>query len=239
MKAYRITHWNSYHETADSRKYESLKYVAKPNKHDGLGYRRIVKQQNRAELYAAWSLVLEVASKGPKGQRDWLVRDGRPLTALDLELMTGFPEGLFNQAFKFFAAADLGWLQEAEYEECKCLDGSGKSGVSPGTPGASPSRPGDSPRTLGASPSRPGDSPRDPVLSVQSVQSPPAGEKKRGGRLGGVAASRTQWAALQQRIRELKGRGEELEPEERAELREKEAALAQLQDQQARGEFAT
>lgn len=234
MKALHVINWDSHHETADSRKYQALKYVAKPNKHDGLSYRRLVKQTDRTDLYAAWSLILEVASKSARGQRGWLVRDGSALTATDMEVITGFPEGIFTRAFEFFMDPQIGWLEETE---CKCLD----SVAVPKTTavGDSPSAVGDSPSATGAT-RTPGTSALSlSYLSNQSHLSPPEGNNKKGGRAmrEAVTASRTQWAALNARVQELRRRGEELDDEERLELEEKERALAVLTERQQRGQF--
>ena len=55
---YRIKDWESLYETAETRKLENLRWAAIPNKHDGLGFRRVAQQRNRTELFAAWVLLV-------------------------------------------------------------------------------------------------------------------------------------------------------------------------------------
>jgi uncharacterized phage protein (TIGR02220 family) len=107
---YRVANWGSAFESYETKKLTHLKWVPMPNKHDGLGFRKIVAQKNRVELYAAWVLILQVASRGTKEQRGILARDGKPLTSEDLATMTGFPEEIFRKALEFFSSPKMGWL---------------------------------------------------------------------------------------------------------------------------------
>ena len=60
-------------------------------------------------MYAAWLLIVQVASKcEPRGV---LADEDGPLTALDLSDKTGFPEKFFEMAFKHLTAKDIGWLE--------------------------------------------------------------------------------------------------------------------------------
>jgi len=61
--------------------------------------------------------------------------------------------------------------------------------------------------------------------------------KSRGADGATVAASRTQFAALSQQIKELEAFGDELNSKERQELAKKRAELTELQKKQAAGEF--
>lgn len=130
VKLYRVANWNETYETHETRKLETLRWVAIPNRLDGLGYRRVAQDKRRAELFSAWVLIIEIASRGRKEERGTLSRDGQPLTAEDLGLMTGFPADLFEAAFTFFTRPQMGWLE--------CVDISSASdspGNDPGEPG--------------------------------------------------------------------------------------------------------
>lgn len=107
---YSIAHWDELYETPETRKLLRLKWVPTPNKHDGLGFRRMVNQSDRSDLFAAWNLILQVASKGQRDrERGKLMRNGAVLSAGDLSLMTGFPEKVFMRALTFFSR-EIGWL---------------------------------------------------------------------------------------------------------------------------------
>lgn len=143
MKAYHITQWNTYHETAESRKYDRLQnWTANPHKHDGMGYRQIVRSKFRDSLYAGWKLLCEVSSKNPRATRGWLIRDGRALSADDLSLLTGFTKKTFEMVLDFFCQAEVGWLELVEYpgEPAAASGAPGGTGKQPaaasGTPGA-------------------------------------------------------------------------------------------------------
>lgn len=117
MRLYRIANWESLFETYETKKLTHLKWVPVPNKHDGLGFRRVAAQKNRCELFTAWNLILQVASKGRKQtDRGILRRDGRPLTPEDFAIMTGFPPSIFETALEFFSSPQMGWLEVVAQE---------------------------------------------------------------------------------------------------------------------------
>jgi hypothetical protein len=132
-KLYRIRDWDTVYETAETRKLENLRWVPTPNKHDGLGFRRVTGQKNACELFAAWNLLIQIASKGRKGCRGKLMRDGRALDASDMALMTGFPKPVFDKALQFFSDPIQGWLVD-------------------GDDAKSPEEAGESPRRVGLNP---------------------------------------------------------------------------------------
>ncbi len=118
MTLYRIANWEFLFETYETKKLAHLKWVPVPNKHDGLGFRRVAAQPNRCELFAAWNLILQIASKGKKSvDRGILQRDGRPLSPDDFAMMTGFPAEIFKTALKFFSSVELGWLEIVQVSE--------------------------------------------------------------------------------------------------------------------------
>ena len=106
---YRIRNWDELYEKAQTRRCKSMSWVAIPNRHDGSGYRRIAEHECNCELFTAWILMLEVASKMP--QRGLLVKDGRALTETDLAYMTGFPKEIFTVAFTVLVDGEIGWLE--------------------------------------------------------------------------------------------------------------------------------
>lgn len=218
MEAYRVKQWNQVHETHESRKLKRLPWVAVPNKHDGLGFRVTVRQDDAGDLLAAWYLILQVASRGPKGVRGWLVRGDKALTACDLSIMTGLDQSLFDRALRFFVDPPADWLELAEFT---------------GAPADAAAMPGDS---TGA----PADAAAKTPVHNSTLHDSTGSTKKReigaGARMADVAASRTQAGALLGQIKALEG--SELTPEVRAELRKKRALLARLQKKQAAGDFS-
>lgn len=132
---YAVKNWSAHFETAETRKLKNLRWVPIPNKHDGLGYRRVAAQTNAAELFAAWILILEVCSKGPPEQRGHLLREQDALGANHLAMMTGFPADMFQRALEFFSSPQQGWL---------IVEGQGET--------KSPVVPADAPAFAGSSP---------------------------------------------------------------------------------------
>lgn len=134
MKRYSITNWDGIYENHETRKLDNLRWIPQPNKHDGLGFRRMAQHKDAAELLAAWTLIVQVASKGSKGRRGNLERDGVPLSASDLAMITGFPERIFTRAFDFFTQPQSGWLkvEDTEPEELQCQMFTEITGENPG-----------------------------------------------------------------------------------------------------------
>ena len=122
MVTYRIKDWDTLFETSETRKLVRLNWVPIPNKHDGKGYRRLIR--SGALNYAAWVLLLQVASKCP--QRGVLADQDGPLTPDDLFIKTDCPASCFTAAIP--KLLEIGWLEE-----------------SPGVPADSPGAPADPP----------------------------------------------------------------------------------------------
>ncbi|KKL91611.1 hypothetical protein LCGC14_1892940 [marine sediment metagenome] len=110
MPTYQIKNWAEYFETSQSRKvYKRLTWVALPNKHDGKGFRRLAQHPDATQIFCAWVLIVQVASK--MKVRGLLVDDDGPLDADDLSVKTGFPVDIFDQAFSVLTEPKIGWME--------------------------------------------------------------------------------------------------------------------------------
>jgi hypothetical protein len=114
-KLYSIANWERFYEVSDSKKVAGpLQWVPVRTKTDGFGYLRITQEKNRAELLAAWYLMLGIAAKQNREDRGKLIRNGVPLTPDDMELLTRFPAQLFERALVFFSDPRQGWMRSDE-----------------------------------------------------------------------------------------------------------------------------
>ncbi len=116
-KLYRIRNWPELYENSRSRKVENTSWVPIPNRHDGENYSAIMAHPSGAIIFAAWILLLQVASKcQPRGT---LVRDNRtPHTPLSLSLKTRAPIEWFTTALDYLEE-HTDWL-EYEHVAHKC-----------------------------------------------------------------------------------------------------------------------
>lgn len=114
IKAYKIRNWDRDFENHESRKVRSLAWVPVRNKHDGRGYRRVAALPNSVQVFCGFILIVEVASKMPT--RGVLLDDDGALTASDLSAKTGFPESIFDSAFKALTAPNIRWIEEGLFE---------------------------------------------------------------------------------------------------------------------------
>lgn len=117
---YTVRDWDKYYENNRSRSVDRLHWVLIPNKHDGEGFGMVMIQENAAELFTAWVLILQVASKCQVRGR-LVTDDGRPMTPEILAVKTRGKVEWFRRAFNFFTNNVL-WL------DCQATD----TKVSPG-----------------------------------------------------------------------------------------------------------
>lgn len=121
MNLYAIKQWDDHYENSRSRKVGDLSWVPIPNRHDGENFSAIMVHPNGAEIYAAWILILQVASRcQPRGT---LLRDnGQPHTAQTLSIKTRAPAKWFSLALDFLTK-ETDWLDVAELaQECQHTD---------------------------------------------------------------------------------------------------------------------
>lgn len=119
MNVLRIKDWNSHFETAQSRKTKGpLSWVAVPTKHDGEGYRTLLRMENGLALYGAWVLIVAVAAKAKL--RGYLIGDKGPLTAQSISLKTDAPAGLIEHALSVLTEG-IGWIEAVEIDSIDTL----------------------------------------------------------------------------------------------------------------------
>jgi len=116
---YRIKDWDKYFEVAQSRPCKKMSWVAVPNRHDGSGYTTVADHPRKCELFTAWNLILQVASKMPT--RGVLRKDGKNLTAQELAKRTRYPKEIFELAFKVLVEPEIDWLECVD-EDRQALD---------------------------------------------------------------------------------------------------------------------
>lgn len=109
MKLYKIREWAALFENNRSRTVKDLAWVPIPNRHDGENYSLIMAHPKAAEIFAAWVLLLQVASRcQPRGS---LVRDNKkPHTPETLAMKTRAPEKWFVVALEFLEN-QTDWLE--------------------------------------------------------------------------------------------------------------------------------
>lgn len=112
---YRIVDWEKHFEISQSKRAGKITWVAVPNKHDGKTFRRIARHPRAPELYAAWQLLVQVASKMPT--RGVLRDEDGPTRSVDLADMTGFPQCIFDLAFDVLSTREFRWLEVVKNTE--------------------------------------------------------------------------------------------------------------------------
>lgn len=105
---YYIKGWRTHFEVAQTRAVKAMQWVAVPNRHDGKSYRRLMRHPDAGSIYAAWILLVQVASRCPV--RGALEDEDGPLTADDLEMKTGLPASVYEMAIPVLLSKEIGWL---------------------------------------------------------------------------------------------------------------------------------
>jgi len=106
---YKIKDWDDKYENAHSRKVNNAAWLPIPNKHDGKGFRRVAAMKNKVEIFAAWVLILQIASKMP--ERGVLADEDGDITTEDMAFMTGFPQKIFDEAISALINPKIAWLE--------------------------------------------------------------------------------------------------------------------------------
>ena len=146
MKLYKIRAWAALFENNRSRTVKELSWVPIPNRHDGENFSQIMVNKNGAEIYAAWVLILQVASRcQPRGT---LLRDNqKPHTPASLSIKTRAPEKWFVLALDFlenntdWLEIDANWQDDVGQVRQACQAGDEEGKGTEGTEGKGNSAP--------------------------------------------------------------------------------------------------
>lgn len=109
---YSIRGWSDHFENAQSRKCVTLNWIRIGNQHDGKSFRRLMAKDNGPQIYGAWILLLQVASKCPV--RGVLADEDGPLSAEDIAYKTGCPESVLADAMTVLTSKEIRWLETTE-----------------------------------------------------------------------------------------------------------------------------
>lgn len=113
---YHVAKWSAVFENTRSRRVEFLRWVPIPNTHDGEKYTRLISRKDGAIIFAAWILIVQVASRcEPRGS---LVRsDSSPLDSEALAIKTRAPKAWFDSALPYLV--EIGWLSSEVHEQAQ------------------------------------------------------------------------------------------------------------------------
>lgn len=78
MKTYQVKDWNIHFENDRSRARERCSFVCVPNKQHGMGFCRIMAEQDGATIYGVWHMILGACSQQSLPRNGWLTVDGKP-----------------------------------------------------------------------------------------------------------------------------------------------------------------
>lgn len=119
---YSIRNWGEHYEIAQSRRNRKQhSWVAIPNKHDGKSFRRLMALRDSMEIYGAWCLIVQVASKCPT--RGVLADEDGPLGAEELALKTGGTVRVFSRALEVLSTEGIRWIVCTQSEGSPSADG--------------------------------------------------------------------------------------------------------------------
>ena len=103
-----IANWDEIYENNRTRDMKDMKWVPVPNTHDGDGYTELLDHEDGAAHFAAWVVMLQLASRC--GMRGTLLRDnGRAYDSASISRRTRIPRGVIDQAIPRLLL--IGWLR--------------------------------------------------------------------------------------------------------------------------------
>lgn len=106
---YRIRDWDKHYENCETKRFKHLRWVPISNQHDGKYWRKLWTLDRAPDIFAAFILMVELASKMPA--RGTLADEDGELSTGDMALKTGAPEDIFVYAIPILC--DLKWLEPA------------------------------------------------------------------------------------------------------------------------------
>lgn len=109
---YRIRDWEKHFENNRTREMVKMAWVPVPNKHDGEGFQRIMREKDGLVIYGCWHLILQVASKCLRERGTLMRDDGTPLDAAAIAIKTGWRDSKdIARALAFLSSAEVGWIE--------------------------------------------------------------------------------------------------------------------------------
>jgi hypothetical protein len=105
-----IIDWSIHFENSHTRKLTRLPFVLLPTKHDGKGYRRVMRHTGNTAIFTAWVLMTQLAAKTPA--RGFLADEDGPYTSIDMADMTGIEPAVFDLALSVLASEEIRWMEK-------------------------------------------------------------------------------------------------------------------------------
>lgn len=110
---YRVAKWSECFENKKSQTYKNKAVHTMPLKF-GLGFHRLMQMADAAEIYGAWVIMTMLLAK--QHPRDgWVTnngkKDGEPLSAQDLAVLTNASASSFEKMLSACSAKEIGWLE--------------------------------------------------------------------------------------------------------------------------------
>jgi len=123
MQFYVIRDWDSLYENNRSRTVTTLAWVPIPNRHDGETFSRIMQHERGAEIFSAFILMVQIASKSKS--RGVLMRgNGQPHTAITLSAKCRAPVSWLKVGLDYLTK-ETDWLEVKEIAVA-CQDDGGQ-----------------------------------------------------------------------------------------------------------------
>ncbi len=135
----KIRNWSKLFENAESRKLNSLKWVAMPNRMHGQGYTALVDHPNGAAHFGAWCAIVEIASaREKKEERGQLPEADGTIGGISRSLgrISRLSGGIFEELLpRLIYDPEIMWIQDLTVESGENPDAPGKSPDAPGRKG--------------------------------------------------------------------------------------------------------
>ena len=135
----RIKNWKEHFENHESRKLNSLKWVAMPNRMNTQGYTSLVHHPNGAAHFGAWCAIVEICStREPKELRGTLPESDGSIGGISRTLgrISRLSPAVFEELLpRLINDPEIAWIEQLAESPGENPDASGES---PGTSGENP-----------------------------------------------------------------------------------------------------
>ena len=115
-----VRDWDTLYENSETRKRKQLGWVLTPNRHDSLGYCKLMALGDQGlMIFGVWNVLLQLSSRGEEKARGYFVDDSlMPYSLADISIKTRVQIPHLKEAIPVLI--DIGWLCEVSEDDLVC-----------------------------------------------------------------------------------------------------------------------
>jgi hypothetical protein len=122
VPCYQIDRWDEFFENNKSRERDACRWVAMPNRHDSMGFLKVMNEPDGATVYGIWCLIVQLCSRQKRPRNGYMTDTGLPAgcpwSAQDLALRWHRTGTEVDRALQVLES--VGWIRTYGEVPAKC-----------------------------------------------------------------------------------------------------------------------